>query len=138
MKQPTDRVYDEHVRLWTDMLGTFISWTPTQVERWAVRYKAGIADQNSDFYHKTPEHYAAQLLVSLSLHKRLVTADHPNFARKIERFCSDVVEKATSLDDIDWKPVREKIDKLLSQYGESLDNVAKEKADWFLGSPSCF
>jgi len=111
------------------MLFAFIGWTDDEVLRWAKRFKDDMADESSDFYHEPPEFYVADLLVPKKFwgkHRGL------EIAKRVELVLLRVLEKATiaAFDDIDWRPARDEIDRLLRAEGESLDVVAKEKAGW--------
>ena len=123
--------FGEYVRLWTHMLRTFIGWSDHQVARWALRFEGDIADEYSVFYHEAAEWYVANTVLGTRLVRTVEPARFYVLIREIEGVLRDELVKAGNIDDIDWQPAREKINGLLGKYGESLENVAKERADQY-------
>lgn len=115
-----------YLTTWTEMLSIFLDWSEEDVTRWAQ--ETGIlgylADPEDMFYHETPQYWAADLLIPSDLTERLSGADLQTLRNRIIVAFKDEHHYEFP-PGTDWRPFRDKIERILAEYGASLPRSTK-------------
>lgn len=106
---------------WRELLATFLGWSPLQVRRWAEESGAlGFLEDPGDlFYHETPQYWIKHLLVPETLKETLSAGEVIDLeARILEAFWDE--HRFHFPPGTDWRPYREKVERILAEYGAAL------------------
>jgi hypothetical protein len=111
-----------YLTIWNEMLSALLGWSEEDVMH-SVR-RTGIlqylADPEDMFYHETPQYWATNQLIPSDLKERLSGADLQSLRnRSIDAFWDDHHYEFPP--GTDWQPFREKIERILAEYGSCLD-----------------
>lgn len=111
-----------YLAIWQEMLAVFLGWSAEQVLQWAEETgRVGyMTDPDDLFYHETPQYWIKSLLVPDELRGRLSTFEAIGLEQRILAAFKDEHHYEFPLGS-DWRPFRRKIERVLNEYGASLD-----------------
>lgn len=91
---------------------------------WAERYLEFMDPEGNDlFYHETPIHYIVPELVPRTLANKLHVYELMSLHGRIETTIYNGDSCCASRLDYDWHAAKERVERVLNEYGESLANV---------------
>ncbi len=111
-----------YLTTWNEMLATFLGWSEEDVLQWARRTGklTYLADPEDMFYHETPQYWATNVLIPDDLKEQLSGADLQALRNRIiDAFWDDHHYEFPP--GTDWRPFRDKIERILAEYGTCLD-----------------
>lgn len=113
-----------YLTTWNEMLAVFLGWSEEDVTRWAreTHKLEFMADPEDMFYHETPQYWATNQLIPSDLKERLSGADVQTLRNRIiDAFWDEHHYEFPP--GTDWRPFREKVERILGEYGASLDTL---------------
>jgi len=113
-----------YLDIWQEMLRELLGWTDEETRRWAsgwtdVNGIDPLDDPDDIFYHETPQYWAIDLLIPADCKERLSHADWLDLRQRIRAVFWDEHRGEFPL-GTDWHPYREKVERILAEYGASL------------------
>lgn len=113
-----------YLDIWKEMFRAFLGWSEEETLRWAGRWvdENGIdpLDNPEDiFYHETPQYWVKRTLIPDTLKKQLSTSELLDLDDKLRRVFWDE-HRGEFTRRTDWRPHREKVERILAEYGASL------------------
>jgi hypothetical protein len=115
---------EHYLQTWTHVLGIFLGWSEDEVMRWADRYIEFMNETGMGiFYHETPIYYIVPELVPGALARKLDAHELMSLDARIETTIYNGDSCCDSRPDFDWHAARDRVERVLNEYGESLRNV---------------
>jgi hypothetical protein len=111
----------EYLQAWSRVLAIMLGWSEDRVMQWARLY-GRLLDGGDEglFYHETPIYYVAPLLLPETLKRRLDGLQQIQLCGRIQ----SAIQQGDSFCDLnpdhDWHAAKERVEKILSAYGERL------------------
>jgi len=128
----------EYLEYWLYALAQLLGWSRQRASIWATHYEAALNDEGSFLFGGQPEEgsllwrehpmfYISFLLIPDSVKDKLTPMDRLNLARRLEGaiFMRGPCN-ARTMGAYDWNAAIARVDAILSEYGESLDNVRRQ------------
>ncbi|MDP9372603.1 MAG: hypothetical protein M3Q65_09165 [Chloroflexota bacterium] len=109
---------------WKAMFREFLGWSDEETVRWA----SGWTDENGVdpldnpgdiFYHETPQYWAIDLFIPKACKERLPHGEWLDLRQRILDVFWDE-HRGEFPPGTDWRPYREKVERILAEYGASL------------------
>ncbi len=117
-----------YLATWTAMFREILGWSAEETARWAARWtdqdgSDPLDDEDDIFYHETPQYWARSALIPDTLRDRLPGGAWLElWERVLEVFWDE--HRGEFPPDTDWQPYRERVERILADYGASLPTVA--------------
>jgi hypothetical protein len=127
-----------YLKVWSNCLSTFLNWPQEEIDKitdyWRDWLEGNLFRQmpmldghdDGGFYHETPIYYITSYLVPDSIKKRLDAHRLLILKNRIEQailHSHPVVEIESAPFDFDWKAAKQKVESILNEYGETLQNI---------------
>lgn len=111
-----------YLLMWKEMLPALLGWDEERAVHWVK--DTGLwdymTDPNDILYHETPQYWIKHLLVPDELRRRLSTSDVIGLELRILAAFREEHHYEFPV-GTDWRPFRKKIERILSEYGASLE-----------------
>lgn len=116
-----------YLDIWTEMFREFLGWSKDETLRWAERWKEAdgtdpLDDPEDLFYHESPQYWAKTFFIPDGLKERISHSEWLDLQQAILMAFWDEHRFHFPL-GTDWRPYREKVERILADYGASLPAV---------------
>lgn len=113
-----------YLTTWNEMLAAFLGWSEDDVLEWARRTGKlkYLADPDDIFYHQTPQYWVVNVLIPEHLDLQLSQAVLQALRNRIIAAFNDEHHYEFP-PGTDWRPYREKVERILAEYGARLDTL---------------
>lgn len=113
-----------YLDIWTELFREFLGWSSEETIRWANRWTDAAGDDPLDdpddiFYHQTPQYWAIDSFIPARCKERLSHAQWLDLRQRLLDVFWDEHRGEFPL-GTDWRPYREKVERILAEYGASL------------------
>lgn len=122
--EPERNNRDHYLSAWKKVFHVFLGWSEADALKWAEWCDEFLEpDDNAMFYHEPPMYYVALGLVPKRLTMSLEGMELTRFGWRIQDLIEDGDEFCSCKPDFDWQAAKIRVEKLLNEYGESLENI---------------
>ncbi len=121
MNNSVNPLKEYYLNAWKCMLREFLGWPESSVTDWVRQTgKARFLDDPDDiFYHENPQYWITNILIPEEVKARLSTLEFIELQHRLIAAFKD--ENHFSFpDDTDWGPYRNKLERILNEYGAHL------------------
>jgi hypothetical protein len=119
-------VGNEYFEYWAEVLHQLLGWDRRHVMIWALQFESQINDENSLLFHEEPGFYLATLLVPDSIKERTTRIETIRLAGRLVQSIYLGRADEGSARDYDWEAAKHRLNAILAEYGENLDNVRRQ------------
>ena len=109
-----------YIRVWRRVLVGFLGWPDPMFEVFVAKWNERLNDPSHGFYHEAPLRYVTRLLIPYQLQSTLNVRQADRFQEQIEKAIDGGDCFSYTGDDFDWEAARQRVERLLAEYGERL------------------
>jgi hypothetical protein len=116
-----NKIAKYYLLIWKKLFKEFLGWTEKETIDWAEKTgkRENLANPDDLIYHQSPQYWAIHTLLPDTLKNELPPLELIDLKSRL----LDALEDETGFfpsEETNWKPFREKIEHILSEYNEKL------------------